>query len=145
MAFSIDGVPYPILIISGENPDFNSKLVQEMSKLDFLGKVKSTISAQDMIETSSIILAEKLDMDVFQSLLTESFNVRKKSSELVIGQNFPIFIVHDNNSNVDEILKQPQIHLDQMIFFINLQDLSVYEAYQINGIVRQNVIGQVSH
>ena len=145
MAFSIDGVPYPILIISGENPDFNSKLVQEMSKLDFLGKVKSTISAQDMIETSSIILAEKLDMDVFQSLLTESFNVRKKSSELVIGQNFPIFIVHDNNSNVDEILKQPQIHLDQMIFFINLQDLSVYEAYQINGIVRRSVIGEVSH
>ena len=128
---SLEGIPYPITIISGGTNEYNAKIHEEMAQRDFLVKVKHRIVTKDLLASSSIIIADKLDMTTLQTILNEAYQNRTKMHR-VIGQDFPVFVVHNNSKIVENIMANPPIQVHQMIFFINLLDMSIYESYQVS-------------
>ena len=127
----LEGVPHPITIITGGSNEYNAKIHTILAQQrDFLINVKNRIITKDLISSSSIINAEQLNISVLQKILNDTFQNRTVLKK-VIGQDFPLFVLHNNSQIVEDILENPPIQIHQMIFFINLQDMTIYEGYQV--------------
>ena len=127
----LEGVPHPITIITGGSNEYNAKIHTILAQQrDFLINVKNRIITKDLISSSSIINAEQLDISVLQKILNDTWQNRTVLKK-VIGQDFPLFVLHNNSQIVEDILENPPIQIHQMIFFINLQDMTIYEGYQV--------------
>ena len=132
---SLEGMPYPITIISGSCNEYNAKIHEEMAQRDSLVRVKNRMVTRDLLASSSIIIADKLDMNVLWTTLNEAYQNRTKMHR-VIGQDFPVFVIHNNSKIVENILANPPIQVHQMIFFINLLDMNIYESYQVSTLTK---------
>ena len=127
-------IPHPITIITGGSNEYNAKIHAIMAQQrDFLVKVKNRIHVKDLISSSSIVIAEKLDMNILQKVLEDSYQNRTILKK-VIGQDFPLFVIHNDSQIVEDILEKPPIQVHQMIFFINLQGMTIHEGYQVTVI-----------
>ena len=135
----LDDLKSPLLIVNGENSHFNVKLLQEFGKFDIPVQIRHQLFIKhEVLQMPTIILADNLSQNIanLSEVCQHSFRTRPKLGKAgrIIGQKFPVVVIYDNETSeiIDDMLKVPPIQIHQMIFFVNLDSMEVFETYQVD-------------
>ena len=51
---------------------------------------------------------------------------------MALGQNFPVIVMFSSDSaEIEKWIEKPPIAINQMVFFLSLDDMQVFETYQV--------------
>ena len=51
---------------------------------------------------------------------------------VALGQNFPVIVMFSSDSaEIEKWIEKPPIAINQMVFFLSLDDMQVFETYQV--------------
>ena len=87
-----------------------------------------------MKKMSTIIFYDKLntsDIFEFEEICLDTFNSKPTLDKVALGQNFPVLVIFSAESAIDLLIEEPPIAINQMIFFLSLNDMIVFEKYQV--------------
>ena len=50
---------------------------------------------------------------------------------MALGQNFPVVVMFSDSAEIENWIEKPPIGINQMVFFLSLDDMQVFETYQV--------------
>ena len=52
---------------------------------------------------------------------------------MALGQNFPVIVMFSSSDSaeIEKWIEKPPIGINQMVFFLSLDDMQVFETYQV--------------